>query len=116
MKKNYVIAASIVLILLIAAITNPNPERHKEAVKSKFTAYLAKTTENDSSGMGAFGSMLGNAFAQQIIDNLVTSDNYVLFSLTKVTADGKSNVIGYGLFGNVFLSGKIDEAFERTNK
>ena len=42
----------------------------------------------------------------------MTRDNYILFSITKISWKGESRNIGYGLFGNVFLSEKVKEAFK----
>ena len=56
------------------------------------------------------GFMIGAAFSDMIIDNIVSVDDYVLFSTTKVSWEGKTRVIGVGAFGNVFVTGKLDEA------
>jgi hypothetical protein len=58
----------------------------------------------------AFGMMLGGALVDRIVDNFVSTDNYVLFSTTKVSWEGKTKIIGIGAFGNVFISSKLDEA------
>lgn len=118
MKKNHIIILVIVLISLIAVLTNPNQDRHKEVVKNKLNLYLQKSmkeefadrnNEAEKSGQ-AIGMMLGVVLVNQIIDNLVSTDNYVLFSMTKITWDGKTKVIGIGAFGNVYLTGKLDNA------
>ena len=120
MKKSYVFSAITILIILIAIFTNPNPERHKEAVKNKVNSYIQQSmkesmngTENNTAQAGkALGMMLAGAFIDKIIDNLVSTDNYVLFSTTKITWDGKTEIIGIGAFGNVYLTRKIDEAID----
>lgn len=120
MKKSYVYSAIAVLIIFIAVFTNPNPERHKEAVKNKVNSYIQQSmkesmngTENNTAQAGkALGMMLAGAFIDKIIDNLVSTDNYVLFSTTKITWDGKTEIIGIGAFGNVYLTRKIDEAID----
>ena len=120
MKKSYLFSAIAVLIILIAIFTNPNPDRHKEAVKNKVNSYIQQSmkesmngTENNNAQAGqALGMMLAGAFIDKIIDNLVSTDNYVLFSTTKITWDGKTEIIGIGAFGNVYLTRKIDEAID----
>lgn len=120
MKKGHFVFFSIAMLVLIAAITNPDTDRHKEAVKAKFDAYLQKAAregiaESDNTweqAGQAIGLMLGGALVGYAVDNLVSTDNYVVFSVTKVSWEGESKIIGVGAFGNVFLSKKVDEVFE----
>ncbi|WP_281633499.1 DUF4359 domain-containing protein [Flavobacterium luteolum] len=121
MKPKHYIIAGLCLILLVTALTNPGTEKHKEEVKLKMNAFLEKeidkenTTQNNE--MSKVGGMLGNALAQSmvnmLVDNIVSSSNYILFSTTDVTVDGKTKTIGFGILGNVFLSNKIDEAIKQ---
>ncbi|MFD1602595.1 DUF4359 domain-containing protein [Flavobacterium artemisiae] len=112
--KHYLIIGSC-LILLITALTNPETEKHKEEVKLKMNAFLEKKMNNENPTQKA-GGMVGNALAQSMInmmvDNMVSSSNYIFFSTTNVTVEGKTKRIGFGLLGNIFLSGKIDEALK----
>ena len=120
MKKNYVALFVIGLLLLIAVITNPNEDRHKEVVKAKFNSYVQMSMPkelseaDDEGGQASQGlaMMLGGAMIDGIIANIVTTDNYVIFSTTNVSWEGKSKVIGIGVFGNIFLTGKLDEVLE----
>lgn len=117
MKKNHTVLIAIGLILLVAVLTNPNQDRHKEVLKAKLNSYVQKSmseglSESDNEWGQAFGMMLGGALIDGIISNVVTTDNYVVFSTTKMTWEGESKVIGVGAFGNVFLTSKIDEALD----
>ena len=117
MKNKGIIALfAIGLFLLIAVITNPDQDRHEEVIKEKFNSYMQKSmteglSETDN-GWEALGMALGVAMVNGIISNIVTTDNYVIFSVTKITWAGESKVIGVGAFGNVFLNGKLDEALD----
>lgn len=120
MRKNHIIISSIAIILLVAVITNPNQERHKEVIKEKLNSYMHKTmseglseSDNEWEQAGqALGMMLGGVLIDKIISNAITTDNYVIFSTTKMTWKGESKVIGVGAFGNIFLSNKVDEALD----
>ena len=110
-----------VVLSATALFTNPQPERHKEAVKSKLSAFMQQSmkesitqTDNEWEQAGqALGMMLGGALVDRIIEELITSDNYLLFSTTRLHWDGESKVIGIGIFGNVFLSKDIDHALDQ---
>ncbi len=118
MKSNYTVLIAIGLILLVAVLTNPNQDRHKEVLRAKFNSYMQKSMSERHTESGneweqagqALGMMLGGALIDGIISNLVITDNYVIFSTTKMTWKGESKVIGVGVFGNVFLTNKIDKA------
>lgn len=118
MKKSYLILVIVDVIALVAILTNPNQDRHKEVIKNKLNSYMQKSikenlTETDDKWKNAgqaIGIMLGGALIDRIIDNLISTDNYVLFSTTKISWEGKTKVIGIGAFGNVFITSKLDEA------
>lgn len=58
------------------------------------------------------GVMIGGVIIDGVVNNLISTDNYVLFSTTKISWEGKTLVIGIGAFGNVFLTSKLDETLK----
>lgn len=120
MKNKHIILIFVGLILLIGVITNPNQDRHKEVVKNKLNVLMQKamkeSLKNSDTGAeqigSALGLMLGGAMLDRMIESMVSSDNYVLFSTTKATWEGKTKIIGIGVFGNVFISDEIDNALK----
>lgn len=110
----YILIGSII----IAILTNPSQERHREVLKNKFTPELQKAFKqknkkgirNDEMTNGeALGLMIGGAFAGSLLENLITTDNYILFSTTKLTWNGVTKVIGIGAFGNIFLMKDLEK-------
>lgn len=118
MKKTSIILAVVLIFCAVAMLTNPSQDRHKEVLKTKLTAYMQKSmtqnlskTKNEWGDAGeAFGLMFSGVMIDGIINNLVSSDNYVLFSTTKITWEGKAKIVGFGAFGNVFISDELDKA------
>ena len=47
MRKNYITLAIISLIVLVAVLTNPDQNRHKEVIKNKLITYLQKSIKKD---------------------------------------------------------------------
>lgn len=117
MKTKQILLFAFATILLVAIFTNPSQEEHKEKVKETFTAYYQKSLkENQADSENAFaalGSLLGNTLINSMIENAITRDNYIIFSLTKITYEGEEKSIGYGIFGNVFLSEKVEKVFDK---
>jgi hypothetical protein len=125
MKNGYLTFGISAFIFLIAFISNPNEEEHKSAVKSKVLAFnmatavseIANSTDNNYNYVGkSIGTALGGVIVDQLINSIVSSDNYLVFSITKVTWEDQTKMIGFGVFGNVFLSDKLDETFEKNRE
>lgn len=118
MKRKFSVLIVLGLVVLVAVLTNPNQDRHREVLKAKVVSYMQKSmsdgltkSEIDLENAGqAVGMMLGGALIDGVISNIVTTNNYVLFSTTNIIWEGESRVIGVGAFGNVFLTKEIDEA------
>jgi len=116
--RNYVILG-ITLLMVILALTNPNQEVHKEKVKVKLNEFYEKEMANDntsdqfSQAGNSMGMILAKSMINMVIDNSVSSSNYILFSTTNVTWEGKTKTVGFGILGNVFLSSKIDDAIKK---
>jgi len=112
MKKSYVIYAIAAVIFLIATLTNPNQERHKEAVKNALKTSIQKaikelpTEENKGleQARQTLTTMLGDPFIDTVVNDSVSSGNYMFFSTTKFSFEGETKIIGIGAFGNVFIA------------
>src|SRR4051812_47349612 len=98
MKKGNLTLIVISVIVLIAIITNPGPERHKEAVKTELNKLMQQEISDKAGETGttgqALGALLGGAVIDRMVNNMVSTDNYLLFSTTKVTWEGQTRVIG----------------------
>lgn len=120
MKNKHIVLIFVGLLLIVAVFTNPNQDRHKEVVKNKLNVLMQKAVKdsfkNSDSGAeqigSALGLMLGGAMLDRMIESMVSTDNYVLFSTTKISWEGKTKLIGIGAFGNVFISDEIDSALK----
>ncbi len=119
MRKSQIILIIAGAILAIAIFTNPSQETHKEVVKSKIISYYEQSLkENQSTSNNSFevlGNLLGTSLITTLVENGVKSDNYLFFSITKMTYEGQEKSIGFGAFGNVFLSEKVEEAFSKKS-
>ena len=103
----------LIISCLIAIFTNPSTEDHKQEVKNILNRHLQESlSENKADGFENLGMLIGSSFAEKLIDNSVSRENYIFFSLTKGTWKDNSKIIGYGVFGNVFLSDDVKEAFD----
>jgi hypothetical protein len=77
MKKNVITFSVLALIVLIATLTNPDQDRHKEVLKNKLNAYMQQsmkdlansTDEWEQAGNAFIGiGALGNVFMTKELD------------------------------------------------
>jgi hypothetical protein len=121
MRKSHIALAIISLIVLVAVLTNPDQNRHKEVMKNKLITYLQKSIKKDQAksqdemeqAAQAIGITLSCIIVEKVLDNLMSTDNYVVFSTTKITWDGEPRIIGIGAFGNVFITKELDESLNK---
>lgn len=105
MKTKLFIFILLLITLAIAFFTNPDKEVHKEAiiVRSNQVIEEAIAERNDMVSSVAW-QLTGKQFLSEFIDSNVTIEDYYLFSIQKVSWDGKSYPMGVGAFGKVYVS------------
>lgn len=113
----WIILPAIFVFFVIALSTNPPVEKHRAEVKNKFGTMLQKSLAenmdkngNNNPGVAigtTFSSMFGSVILNPLIDSFITADNYLFFSVTKLKWNDKSNVIGFGAFGKVFITNDL---------
>lgn len=120
MKKGALIFVFIVVLTLIAVLTNPDQNRHKEVLRNRINAYMQhsvvsaqnNTSDEWNDTSNTLAIMLSGVFVDQLLENLISTENYVVFSLTKITWQGETKIIGIGAFGNVYFTKKIDRTLD----
>lgn len=113
MQTPKVLLLVIAVLLVVLLITNPKPPEHKEAVKESLIDEFHKDKGAEmKDGWDAFGMALSGMLIDKMVDNFVGSDNYLLFSTTKLRVKEKSEVVGVGLLGKVFLFPQTKEGIK----
>jgi hypothetical protein len=104
MKTSQVTLIIIGFILLAMMATNPSIEDHREGVKEMYKKKLGEINNEEKDNVGTqIGIGLASIVGDGIINKMVSRENYILFSMTKVSLGHKSKLIGLGVFGKVFL-------------
>jgi hypothetical protein len=115
MKKYVLIFSGIFAFLSLLIVTNPNLIIHKSLLKERLRSLTSKKNNvDDSSFEKGLGLLIGGFVTDKLIDEFVTVDNYLVFSLTKANFDGSSKVIGVGVLGNVYFSKSLNEKMENA--
>lgn len=72
MKKSNIILIVFATIILIAVLTNPNSEEHKQTVKSVINQVVQNSISENGSDMEKLGILFGSSLAEKLIENSVT--------------------------------------------
>lgn len=123
MKKTIVFLAFLFLVIAIAFFTNPTPSEHKAAVKEVLNEHLKKSINSnfpdlseDQNAASDMGMMLGGALVEMLVENMVASEDYFLFSVTQITWNNNTRTVGIGLFGHVMISDELEEHLNTISK
>lgn len=111
MKKVYIFIV-IIGVVFVAIGTNPDQAKHKKAFKKSMNELVLMSfiKNNKSENINeSIGLVLGTSIFAAFLNNMVSSKNYILFSTTEITWEGKKMTIGIGLFGKVYISSKVRE-------
>ena len=117
MKKSRLIVLIIfIVVAIIAFVTNPNEEKHKEVAKLKLNEIVANSAQKygiNKNIINVLGINLSDEFYDGLINKMVKSDNYYLFSTTKLNWGDNKYVIGIGAFGKVYIYPKVEEMAQK---
>lgn len=115
MRLRNVIWILVAVLLIVAAFLNPNLEQHKLALKPKVKAGVAEAlkgngvkTDNMLYNLvtdGIYESYLW----KDLVENEVTRDNYLFFSISKCSYLGEEYPVGVGVLGKVFIFPQVQQ-------
>lgn len=113
-------AAAIVFFAML--MTCPSEEKHTLAVTDEVMTALTDSDRTISTGNRAIdmiGGVIGQQIARQFIGAMVTQvitvDNYVIFSVGSISYGGESKTVSFGILGHVFTFGS-DKLREMMDK
>ncbi len=98
MKSKYILLTLISLVIITAVITNPKKENHLDKVFNEFIV-----NKNELAKTNGF-ELMALPFAKNAFGEILSVDNYVLFSIGKIKFNGINEKISIGVFGNIFLT------------
>ena len=64
---------------------------------------LKEIEKKKSNKVNEVVASIGSAIADRFIDQMVSRNNYYLFSTTKYSIEDESKIIGFGICGLIFI-------------
>jgi len=108
-KWGLIIAIAVVALLLVAAIaTCPKKEQHVAFLADRVSTIVSEELEQQGGGgdLAPLGLLIGNAIIAPAVNNSLTVNDYFLFSVGKLSQEGKDTTVSIGAFGRIFTASK----------
>lgn len=110
MSKTRIIALLGVAILLGAILSNPSEEKIKEELIHQAKVILKKQLDEENHDVVAFGmAIFGDQVAQEFLSTYTYTQNYYVFSQTKMNVNGQELVIATGVFNQIWINSNLEE-------
>ena len=107
------------LVVFVAALvfTCPDEQAHKDAINNVIKQGIAQQSEDDSSiSLNALMRLIGGGIAEYAVDQMLTYDNYALFSLGTFEYQGETKTLSIGLLDHVFTTVSKDDVTDLLKK
>jgi len=107
--KAYILLAGVLIVIIIAWITNPNADQHRAAASIELNKKLEQVKSKVNPKKKLWKILkevtftLSSGLLQNQINQRIISDDYYVCSLTKVKLKNRDVTVGIGAFGNVWL-------------
>lgn len=103
-----VILGALVVVVAVLALTNPDREAHRTAVKKQLHAVIDKSGEDIlgdnilAMGLRSIAQMVSGSVIDAAFDEFFEYHNYVLFSNGTVNFNGEDHHVSFGILGKVY--------------
>jgi uncharacterized protein (TIGR02145 family) len=108
MNQSQITLIVIGFMLVALMATNPSLEDHRQAFSDKMQDRLTESSGGDNQ-WEKVGQAIGMALGQGIVEKAVRRENYILFSITRISFMGRLETIGFGVFGKVWITNQLDK-------
>lgn len=122
MKKTIIALSVAFAVALVAVLTCPDKEAHKQALMGEINTALSETLMGEAGesdleqGIALFGGSVTSILVGTILDTTLKTNNYFVLSIGKITIGDNSKVVSTGIFGHVFTHFNSDDLKEAAEK
>jgi len=109
MKKFLIFLFVLIALAVVAVVTCPDRDAHKDAIMSVLDQKIDEIVASESSSeLSALGTAIGTSLAEFAVDKRLTVKNYFVFSTGEMLLDEEPRRLSVGVFGHVFTFSKED--------
>lgn len=110
------LAAIVIFVMLVLAmvVSRPDEQAHRNAVSDVVAKALTETTDSlvgtpadaESMAMHHVGSALTKTLTREVVEHLVTVDDYGILTVGSVNLGDEKKPVSVGVLGHVFTADK----------
>lgn len=117
--KKFLFLIIVLLLAVIAIMTRPDKQAHKEAMMKAVKEYVDEEAANKGladNGITRLGKTIVNKAIESALNSKLKVDDYFLFNTTHVKMGEEQKMLSLGLFGQVITFDKdmLREALEEA--
>lgn len=125
MSKKLISIIIFIAVILVAIVTCPNKQAHKDAVAEKMNSAIKAILLNDSTnnskgdlerGFAALGTLIAQKVFEATIESNLQVNNYFIFSTSSLESGEEKNTLSVGFFGHVFTTFDEKDIEENLNE
>lgn len=108
-KWGLIITLVAIAAVMVAAIAScPKKDQHVAFLTDRINTIITEELEESGGGgdLAPLGLLFGNAIVVPLIEKTLTVNDYFLFSVGKISIEGKENTVTVGAFGHIFSASK----------
>ncbi len=109
--KRLIACIVVGIVLLVLILTCPSADKHRDAIAGEVNKAVSSVVTESYGILGAVGSIFVSPIVNVAVGELLDVDNYLLFSIGKMTYAGETNVVSVGVLNHIFTihSDKIEK-------
>ena len=110
MKKLLITLMAVVALGVVAALTCPDKQKHKDVLLSVVNQSINESLQKENlEGLGAIVGSIGSGVTSAYLDNrLVVKDRFICSTGEIQNLKGEVKKVSFGIFGHVFPLNKED--------
>lgn len=114
--KKLLVSLFLIALTILLALNCPKKKSHLDSITDVINNVIGDKTK-DSGMLGLIMGSVGSYFVSNIVENNLIVDDYLIFSLGKISFQEKSMVISVGLLNHVFIlsESKMIEHIKSSN-
>ncbi|MDE6857126.1 MAG: hypothetical protein K2J33_00080 [Alistipes sp.] len=111
MKRLSYITLALCIAVAVFIVSCPDKSAHKETIMQSVNREIDSRVDAESeyAGLQMLGSMLGSGLIGLALDHMLTIDNYFVCSVGRVTLQGRSKTVSFGILNHVFFLPDCDD-------
>jgi hypothetical protein len=100
---------ALILVAVVLKVTNPKIEDHRSEINKIINSEMAYKRGDSKDSLEGVFSFFGESLVRGIANEMITMNDYHLFSTTILEYQGVRHVVGFAILGNVLIFNEAEQ-------